>query len=175
MMKLLSLILASFTWVPFAGAVEFVTLTANTPSKVVAAGSLVEVVGTNKNNDGYGSNLNLTFADGASARMVLRGKESSAYADMKGNVFTGVTGVTLEQTGGAAPATIVTLKITPPNEIGVTPPGAVLVLPEDATGTYTVITESSNDLVNWTTMTTTPVQTPGGAKFFRSRIVKTAP
>lgn len=157
-------------------ALEHVTLTGNTQSKSVAAGALVEVIGTNKNNDGNVEYLKLTFADGAVTKMVLRGKESSQYTDMRGNCFTGLTSVSLEQANGTpAPNTSVTLKITPPNEIGITPPGAVLVLPQNSTGNYDVIIESSGDLVNWTTLTTHSVNVATAQNFFRARIIKTSP
>lgn len=156
-------------------ALEHITLTGNTPSKSVASGSLVEVIGTNKNNDGNVEYLKLTFADGAVTKMALRGKESSQYTDMRGNCFTGLTSVSLEQANGTpAPNTSVTLKITPANELGA-PAGAVLVLPQNSTGTYDVIIESSGDLVNWTTLTTHSVNAPTTQNFFRARIIKTAP
>ena len=157
-------------------ALEHITLTGNTPTKNVVSGALVEVIGTNKNNDGNIEFLKLTFADGSVTKMALRGKESSQYTDMRGNCFTGLTSVTLEQANGtAAPNTSVTLKITPPNEIGTTPPGAVLVLPQNSTGNYDVIIESSGDLVNWTTLTTHSVSAPTPQNFFRARIIKTSP
>ena len=107
--------------------------------------------------------------------MMLRGKESGQFDDMKGNAFTGITLVTLEAANGAAtPLTCATLKITPANEIGVTPPGTVLVFPENATGNYSIVTES-NDLVAWTTFTTTIINVVDAPKFFRSRIIKTGP
>lgn len=175
-MKTVPLILIISALTPLAGAVEYVTLTGSTQSKTVTSGSLVEVIGTNKNNDGNSEYLRFTFADGASTKMLLRGKEGSEFTDMKGNAFTGLTAVTLELSNGSpTPNTCVTLKITPADEIGVTPPGTVLVLPEDATGDFTVVTESSNDLVSWTTITTTPVQLPGAPQFYRSRIIKTGP
>lgn len=159
-----------------AAGIEYVTLTGITVSKAVTSGSLVEVVGTNKNNDGVVDYLRFTFADGASTKMVLRGKESSAYVDMRGNAFTGLTAVTLEQANGSpAPNTSVTLKITPANEIGSTAPGAVLVLPEGSQGNYSVVTESSSDLVNWTPIATHIVDINTAPKFFRSRIIKTGP
>ena len=111
--------------------------------------SIVEVVGTNKNNDGNVEYLRFNFSDGAVTKMALRGKESSAYIDMCGNIFTGLTAVSLETSNGSpTPLISVTLKITPAEEIGVTPPGAVIVLPDGSSGNYTVITESSDDLVN---------------------------
>lgn len=176
MMKTTYSLLATLALAAPVEALEIVTLTGITRSKTVAAGSLVEVIGTNKNNDGNIEYLRFTFADGSSTKMALRGKESGAFDDMKGNAFTGLTAVTLEtSTGAAVPATCATLKITPANEIGVSPPGAILVLPENATGNYTVVTESSNDLVNWTTISTHVVDLANAPKFFRSRIIKTSP
>ena len=175
-MKTTYSLLAIWALAGSAEALEHVTLTGITRTKAVAAGSLVEVIGTNKNNDGNAEFLRFTFADGSSTKMMLRGKESGQFDDMKGNAFTGITLVTLEtSTGAATPATCATLKITPANEIGVTPAGAVLVLPENATGNYTVVTESSNDLVSWTTIATHIVDINNAPKFFRSRIVKTSP
>ncbi len=175
-MKINHSLLAMLALVVPVEAIEFITLTGTTRTKAVTAGSLVEVVGTNKNNDGNVDFLRFTFADGASAKMALRGKESSHYDDMKGNAFTGITLVTLEtSTGAATPTICATLKITPANEIGVTPAGAVLVLPENSTGNYNVVTESSNDLVTWTSISTHVVDLANAPKFFRSRIIKTSP
>lgn len=175
-MKTTYSLLAIWALAGSAEALEHVTLTGITRTKAVAAGSLVEVIGTNKNNDGNAEFLRFTFADGSSTKMMLRGKESGQFDDMKGNAFTGITLVTLEtSTGAATPLTCATLKITPANEIGVTPPGTVLVFPENVTGNYSIVTESSNDLVTWTTLTTTIVDVVNAPKFFRSRIIKTGP
>jgi hypothetical protein len=175
-MKTVAIIAATIALATSASALEHVTLTGNTPSKAVAPGSIVEVVGTNKNNDGTADNLKLTFADGAITRMVLRGKESGQFSDMKGNIFTGLTSVALEQSNGTpAPNTSVTLKITPASEIGATPPGAVLVLPENSTGDYEVIIQSSDDLVSWTNVISHHVNATSAPNFFRARIVKTTP
>ena len=65
-----------------------------------------------------------------------------------------------------------TLKITPANEIGATPAGAVLVLPENSTGDYDVVIESSDDLVNWDTVITQVVDGTTSPNFFRARIIK---
>jgi hypothetical protein len=172
-MKILIPFITILTLAIPAGALEHVTLTGSTPTKAVSAGSLVEVVGTNKNNDGNIEFLRFTFADGASTKMALRGKESGQFNDMKGNAFTGLTAVTLEQANGTpAPNTSVTLKITPANEIGTTPAGAVLVLPENSTGDYDVVIESSDDLVNWGTVITQVVDGATSKNFFRARIIK---
>ena len=175
-MKTVATIAATIALATAASALEHVTLTGSTPSKAVASGSTVEVVGTNKNNDGTADYLKLTFADGAVTPNLLRGKESGQFNDMKGNTFSGLTAVTLEQANGTpAPNTCVTLKITPASEIGATPAGAVLVLPENSVGDYEVIIQSSNDMVNWTNVITHPVTATSSPNFFRARIIKTAP
>ena len=175
-MKTVATIATTIALATAATALEHVTLTGNTPSKTVASSSIVEVVGTNKNNDGNVEYLKLTFADGAVNRMVLRGKESGQFTDMRGNTFSGLTAVALEQANGTpAPNTCVTLKITPASEIGATPPGAVLVLPENSTGDYEVIIQSSDDLVSWTNVISHHVNATSAPNFFRARIVKTTP
>lgn len=155
-------------------AIEYVTLTGSTTTRALQATDIVEVVGTNKNNDGNSEHLNLTFADGASTKLLLRGKEGSAFTDMRGNIFTGLTSISLTETNGSSAATntCVTLKITPESEVGSTP-GTVLVIPENSTGDFDVIIESSDDLINWTTLHTETVDAQTDSQFYRARIIKT--
>ena len=174
-MKTVATIALTLALATAAPALEHVTLTGVTTSQTVLPTSLIEVVGTNKNTDGTADNLKLTFADGSITRMVLRGKESGQFSDMRGNVFTGLTAVALEQSNGTpAPNTSVTLKITPASEIGAVPAGAVLVLPENSAGIYDVVIESSDDLVNWSTVITHVVDATTSPNFFRARIIKSA-
>ena len=163
------LALASFTLT--ASAIEYVTLTTKTPTKNVSAGDLVELVGTNMNNNGLGVALNLTFADSATVAVVLRGKENGiAFADMKGNSFTGLTEVTLAAAGSAN--VCVTLKITPAEDIAVAAPGTVLVIPDTASGDLTVEIQSSNDLVNWAPFLTQEITAGTDPGFYRMRVTK---
>ena len=158
-----------------AHAIEYVTLTKNTTTRNVNATDLVEVVGTNKNNYGTADSLVLNFADGASTALVLRGKEvGSPYSDMAGNSFTGLTSVSLSIEGSVGPVNLpcVTLKITPADEIGATPPGAESVLPENTTGDFNVVVESSDDLVNWMVFSSQVISAATSKKFYRTRMIK---
>ncbi|BCX48822.1 hypothetical protein HAHE_27300 [Haloferula helveola] len=153
-----------------AAAVEYFTLTPNTTSRAVDPTDVVEIVGTTKNADGYIQDLTLTYNDGSTIVMAMKGKEGGAqFDDMKGNVFTGLTQVALSQNN--TPISV-TFKITPANEVGSTP-GTTLVIPENATGDYDVVIESSDDLVNWSTVVTHVVDGATSPNFFRARIIKT--
>lgn len=155
-----------------AHAVEYVTLTKNTKTKALTATDLVEVVGTSMNNNGFAFNLDMTFADGAVVPLVLRGKEGGlAFDDMKGNSFTGLTSITLQ--AGNNDVVAVTLKITPAEEIGAAAPGTVLVVPDTATGNYSVVVEESDDLVNWQNFATQVITAGSSSKFYRTRIIQT--
>lgn len=159
-------------------AVQYVTLTQNTPTRTLNATDLVELVGTNKNNYGTADNLVMTFADGSMTEMVIRGKENgAAFSDMKGNVFTGLASITLQidgSNGGTLNKPCVTLKITPAEEIGATPAGAVLVLPENSVGDFNLVVESSDDLVNWTIFSSELLSVTTARKFYRTRVIQVA-
>lgn len=155
-----------------ASGAEYVTLTPSTPTKNLAAGDLVELVGTNMNNNGLAVSLNLAFADGAAVSLVLRGKENGlAFADMKGNSFTGLSSVTLSVAAGTN--VCATLKITPAEEISVAAPGTVVVVPESTTGDLSLVVDSSDDLVNWSQIHAQGINAETDAKFYRLRIIKT--
>jgi hypothetical protein len=157
-----------------ASAVEYATLTAanaGTKLKAVNATDLVEVAGTNLNNDGNTYQLKLTFANSSVVTMTLRGKEGSQYADMKGNSFTGLTSVQLEAANNANVA--VTLRITPADEIGAGAPGTVLVIPDTATGDLTLEVQSSNDMVNWNPFLTHQITGGADPQFYRMRVIRT--
>jgi hypothetical protein len=57
------------------------------------------------------------------------------------------------------------------NAIG---PTTVLVLPENSTGNFDIVLDSSNDLATWTPFCSQTVTAPSAANFYRARIVKTA-
>lgn len=85
--------------------------------------------------------------------------------DRKGSIVTGVKSI-------MAAGVWVTVKITTAETTTPTQPANVAVIPDDASGQYQVILESSVDMVTWN-----PVNpgnyggnTPG--RFFRTRIVK---
>jgi hypothetical protein len=156
-------------------AIEYVTLTSTTASRTLNATDLVEVVGTNKNNYGTSDNLILTFADGSTTAMLVRGKENGAsFSDMKGNIFTGLTNIALQVDGstGNLNKPCLTLKITPAEEVGVTPAGAVLVFPENTSGDFNLVIESSDDLVNWNVFSSNLLDVSTARRFYRTRIIK---
>jgi hypothetical protein len=167
----LSILILACSTAAVVGA-EYVTLTPATPSKVVRAADLIEVIGTNMNNNGLSVNLNLTFADGATIALVLRGKENGlAFADMRGNSFTGLTNVTLAASSGTNACA--TLKITPAEELPVAAPGTVVVVPEGTTGDLSLVVDSSDDLVTWSQIHAQGITAAADSKFYRLRIIKT--
>ena len=64
-----------------------------------------------------------------------------------------------------------TLKITNASELNKVGPTSVLVLPENATGNYDLIVESSSDSVTWTPFHSQAVQSVTAKRLFRVRIV----
>jgi hypothetical protein len=76
-------------------------------------------------------------------------------------------------TASASPADgyLITLDVTRPASPSVTPSNAA-VIPEDASGTFTVILESSVDLVTWTPAIPGDYSGNTVKRFFRTRIVK---
>ncbi len=66
---------------------------------------------------------------------------------------------------------IATLEVTRPASPSVTPSNAA-VIPVDANGTFTVILESSTDLITWTAANPGDYSGNTVKRFFRSRIVK---
>lgn len=163
-----------------ANAVEYVTLTSNNNSKTLDPTSVVEIVGSNLSHSFSLFRLNLTFADGATAHMGLTGVTSqngeqsiATHNSIQGNIFTGLSSISYTTTSGTpAQAQCITLKITSAAELNKTAPATVLVLPEGTTGDHELITESSDDLVSWTTVHTQPVNSTTSSKFYRTRIVK---
>lgn len=65
-----------------------------------------------------------------------------------------------------------TVKITPKEEATAVGPTSVLVIPENSTGNYDVVVESSGDMTTWTPFVSQTVQSNTPSNFFRVRIVK---
>jgi hypothetical protein len=66
---------------------------------------------------------------------------------------------------------LMTLEVTRPASPSVTPSNAA-VIPADANGTFTVILESSTDLITWTAANPGDYSGNTEKRFFRTRIVK---
>jgi hypothetical protein len=66
----------------------------------------------------------------------------------------------------------VILKITRAHEINAVQPTSVLVIPENATGNYDIVVETSDDTSTWTPFHSQTVSAADAKRFFRTRIVK---
>jgi hypothetical protein len=66
----------------------------------------------------------------------------------------------------------VTLKITHANELNAVAPTSLLVIPENSTGNYNIVVETSSDTATWTPFHSQTVSANDAKRFFRTRIVK---
>ena len=83
-----------------------------------------------------------------------------------GSIFTGIENISTDNSISS-----LTLKITKASERNKVGPTSVLVLPENATGNYDLIVESSSDSVTWTPFHSQAVQSDTVKRLFRVRIV----
>jgi hypothetical protein len=65
-----------------------------------------------------------------------------------------------------------TFKITHANELNVVAPTSLLVIPENSTGNYNIVVETSSDTATWTPFHSQTVSAADAKRFFRTRIVK---
>jgi hypothetical protein len=84
----------------------------------------------------------------------------------EGSTFSGLSLIRLN-VGNA-----ITLKITKSNEINAVAPTSVLVIPENSTGNYNIVVETSSDTATWTPFHSQTVSATDAKRFFRTRIVK---
>ena len=159
-MKALASVIASLALPASAGAVEFITLFPN-ETKDLDPTSLIEITARNNNSASSG---HFTIFKGESAYQEINVIDSQDRALL---IATGITRVATSN------VTVVTLKITPASEVNAIGPTTVLVLPENSSGNYDIVLDSSNDLVNWTTFHSQTVTAPAADNFYRARIVKT--
>lgn len=177
-MKTITSFLIGLTMTSPLMAVEYVTLHKVGDSKIVSSGSLVEIIGYGRSGDVSASQIvQLTFSDNSVQNLYLSNAVSVGSAGVAAPPhefkFTGLTKVALYP---EAYAFAVTLKITPPQEINAVGPTSVLVIPENSTGDYDIILESSTDMVTWTPIHSQSVSSSNPTNLFRTRIVKkTAP
>lgn len=71
-----------------------------------------------------------------------------------------------------SPYAILSLSITHTEELSRVGPTSVLVIPENSTGNYDVVVESSGDMTTWSPFVSQTVQSDAAKNFFRVRIVK---
>jgi hypothetical protein len=137
-------------------AVEYVTLTDTNPSASLNPAVRVEVVGLMNQSSGA-AGVDLTI-DGESA-------PKGGYV-REGSTFSGLSLIRLN-VGNA-----ITLKITKSNEINAVAPTSLLVIPENSTGNYNIVVETSSDTATWTPFHSQTVSAADAKRFFRTRIVK---
>ena len=122
---------------------------------------LVEIVGGRTNPYGQPLSYSFQFENDIWS-------DSDYYMDntSKGNKITSIKAIKLLGTGW------ITIKITHTEELSKVGPTSVLVLPENSTGNYDVVVESSGDMTTWSPFVSQTVQSDAAKNFFRVRIVK---
>jgi hypothetical protein len=145
-------------------AVEYVTLNAVSPGVDVSSSSLVEIVAAapslNNNNP-----IHLSFANGS-------GHDTFWAASLIGCKFTGLSRVDVVRYNDYDKLGVLSLKITPANEINAVAPSSVFVIPENSTGDFDVLLETSSDMGTWSPFLSQTVSAADAKRFFRARIVK---
>ena len=161
----LYLTLLSLVFSSAASAVEYVAVL---PGKEISLdpSDLVEIVGHNENNNinGYPA---INFEGWGS--IDLRSASGDYRDDHPSPTKIGMK--VIGATKAKAIKCSVTLKITKASEINKVGPTSVLILPENATGNYDLIVESSSDSVTWTPFHSQAVQSDTVKRLFRVRIV----
>jgi hypothetical protein len=169
----------SIALLSIAHAGETVTLTwkkdapenAQTAVLTLAAGESAKVKWGGASSDGGlgydGVRLNLTIGGTSRTTGLFTGNSPSAPIPLE---VSGPATITLS---AYAPYdySVATLEVTRPASPSVTPSNAA-VIPVDANGTFTVILESSTDLITWTAANPGDYSGNTAKRFFRTRIVK---
>lgn len=148
-------------------AVEYVTLAPGEEARI-APNSLIEFVAVayspnNPPNHGW---MELTFN-----RVPPNNGNSDAMGvhPSLGNRYTGIVKV---KNVGEYSWTTATIKITRAEEINAVGPSSLLVIPENSTGNYNIVVETSDDTTTWTPFHSQTVSATDAKRFFRTRIVK---
>ncbi len=118
---------------------------------------------------GYdGVSLNLTIGGTSRTAGLFTGYSTSVLVPFE---VSGPATITLSGAGTVYDFAIATFEVTRPASPSVTPSNAA-VIPVDANGTFTVILESSTDLITWTAANPGDYSGNTVKRFFRTRIVK---
>lgn len=149
-----------------AQAVEYKTLykKLGTTSDVIVdvlPSDLVEVIGHNRYGNSDLLELKIVFKDDSTMWNYLKNGSNNT------NKITDIKGVILNSDGS-----FLTIKITHAEELTQVGPTSVLVIPENSTGNYDVVVESSGDMTTWSPFVSQTVQSDAAKNFFRVRIVK---
>ena len=158
--KVPSLIITALALLTFhASAMEYVLMTPDTPTLELDASDVVEVVGGHADS-GYNNPLTGRFGYAPDI--------DRSIGAIVGNEWTGL--ISLRIYGHRSSA--VTLKITRANEVNAVQPTSVLVIPENSTGNYDIVVETSDDTATWTPFHSQTVLATDPKRFFRTRIVR---
>jgi hypothetical protein len=164
--KVLSLTITALALLTFhASAVEYVTLRPETGAVDLNPSDVVEIVSENVRfggtGDYTGSYVELTFEVGGTTNIITR----------RGSVYTSLVRI--------AAIEPMTIKITRANEVNAAQPTfnavqptSVLIIPENATGNYDIVVETSDDTASWTPFHSQTVLATDPKRFFRTRIVR---
>lgn len=139
-------------------AVEYVTLLRG-EEVTVSPTSLVELV----RKDSYA-------APSATLNRSLYSGGYPVSTGLNGGPLIGVVKVKNEAT--ESEHSLMTVKITHANELNVVAPTSLLVIPENSTGNYNIVVETSDDTTTWTPFHSQTVSANDAKRFFRTRIVK---
>ena len=166
----LFLTLLSLVFSSAASAVEYVTLNKAKTSIITDPTDLIECVGI----DGQMNKaIPYGIVNGVEIKLYTDPKNNYEWYNYVGSKHTGVSKLRLwvDPDDLRNVNAWVTYKITKASEINKVGPTSVLVLPEDATGNYDLIVESSSDSVTWTPFHSQAVQSDTVKRLFRVRIV----
>jgi hypothetical protein len=146
-------------------AVEYVTLFAAEQTVSLSTNDVVEVVAaplfqTSNGGNFESSILGVRFGDSSA--------QTSGYRFYKGGFYTGISLIE----ANIHTVLPVTLRIRKANEINAVAPTSVLVIPENSTGNYNIVVETSSDTATWTPFHSQTVSAADAKRFFRTRIVK---
>jgi len=160
--KIPSLIITALTLLTFhASAVEYVTLRPGTGAVNLNPLDVVEIVSErvvyNVGNNAYTYHVDVD--------VTFEGGDIANIRTGRGSVYTSLVGIS----ASIAP---VTLKITRANELNAVQPTSVLIIPENATGNYDIVVETSDDTSTWWPFHSQTVLATDPKRFFRTRIVK---
>ena len=167
----LFLMLSSLVFSSAASAVEYKTYLPENPDAGITtiplvSTDLIEIVSHGGKYTGNSlAYASLKFESGRSVGLSL-GTKGSLGLNAVGYKFTGLTEISFSWN-----LQFITLKITNASEINKAGPTTVLVLPENATGNYNLVVESSTDSINWIPFHSGTVNSDTAERLFRVRIV----
>ena len=158
--KVPSLIITALALLTFhASAMEYVLMTPDTPTLELDACDVVELVGQYVNS-GYNNHLTGRFGYAPNIDRTIEAVVNYEWTGL----------ISLRNNGHSSSA--VTLKITRANEVNAVQPTSVLVIPENSTGNYDIVVETSDDTATWTPFHSQTVLANDPKRFFRTRIVR---